>query len=124
MVKTAQGGIAFVAAMLFCGNACAMSAPDSESPRCLVLNEEKLPAGSGGATALCAAIEQAMARGAPGLEFKAEVRVLSPSMLAADVSAAGRQLPEQKFARSDGELDGNAFKRFAEALAEQAAKTR
>lgn len=100
-----------------------MSATNS-SPHCRVIDGDKLPAGSGGTNALCAAIERAMSESAPGLVFSAEVRVLSSSMLSAVLTADGRTLPEQKFARTDRELDRSAFERFATALADQAAKER
>jgi len=101
-----------------------MSAPNGSSPHCRVDDGDKLPAGSGGTNALCSAIERAMSESVPGLAYSAEVRVISPSMLSAVLTAGGRALPEQKFARTDGELDGSAFERFASALADQAAKAR
>jgi hypothetical protein len=116
--------IALVAGALFCGNACAMSVPASERPHCRVVDGGKLPPASGGAAALCAAIERAMAEHAPGVAVSAEVQVLSSSRLSAVVIANGRTLPAQNFARMDRELDGSAFERFAEALAAEAAKAK
>lgn len=101
-----------------------MGSPDSQSSRCQVFDGHKLPALSGGPDALCAAIDRAVSARAPGVAFSAEVRVVSSSMLAATLTAAGRQLPEQKFARMDRELDRSAFERFAEAIADQVAKSR
>jgi hypothetical protein len=111
-----------VAGALFCGNACAMNTPASQSPHCRVVDGAKLPAASGGAAALCAAIEQAVSARAPGVAYSAEIRALSASRLAATMVVNGRALPEQNFARMDRELDRPAFERFAAALAEQVAK--
>ena len=106
---------AFVAAC-----APAMSAPQNRP--CRVVNGEKLPPESGGATALCSAIEQAMASRAPKVRYTAEVRVLSKSALAAVVVANGKALPEQQFAVSDRNLNPSSVKRFAEGLADEVAK--
>jgi len=121
-VRRQLAAIALVAGALFCGNACAMNAPARQSPQCRVVDGGKLPAGSGGAAVLCAAIEQAVSARAPGVAYRAEVRALSSSRLSATLTVNGRALPEQNFARMDRELDRPAFERFAEALAEQVAK--
>jgi hypothetical protein len=99
-----------------------MSSPNSQSPRCWVVNGDKLPAESGGAAALCAAIERAVSARAPGAAFTAEVTVLSPSRLAATLTKEGHRLPVQKFASMDRELNTTSFDRFAETLAEEVAK--
>lgn len=116
--------IMLVAGTLFCGSACAMGPSASQSPQCRVSGGEKLPAGSGGAAALCAAVERALAASGSNAAVKAEVRVLSASMLAATLTAGGRTLPEQRFASMDRDLDGRSFERFAEVLADQAARAR
>jgi hypothetical protein len=114
--------IALVASGFFCGNACAMSPPTDQAPRCRVVGGDKLPAASGGAAALCAAIEQAVAARAPGVTVSVEVRALSASRLAAALVVNGRALPEQNFASMDRDLDAGSFERFAAALADQVAK--
>ena len=114
--------IAVVTSAFFCGSACAMNVPNSQSPHCRVIDGGKLPATSGGADALCQAIEQAVSERAPGLAFSAEVRVLSSSRLAATLIANGKALPDQKFASMDRELTKSSFERFARAIAEQVAK--
>ena len=124
MARVAPAWIGLAAATFLCGTACAMSAPASSSAQCRVVDGEKLPARSGGADALCAAIERAVSARVPGLAWSVQVQVLSPSMLTGVLTAGGRPLPEQKFARMDGEIDGSAFERFASALADQAAKSR
>src|SRR5688500_18048913 len=75
------------------GSACAMNAPSAAGPAaCRVVNGDKLPASSGGADALCAAIEKAAQA-----RFGVEVRVISEHSLAATVTMAdGRSLPEQR----------------------------
>ena len=101
-----------------------MSAPTPQSPRCKVVDGDKLPAASGGSAALCAAIERAVSERAPGTAFTVEVRVLPRSMLAATLTVDGRRLPEHKFASMDRELDGASFTRFAAAVAEAVAGAR
>jgi hypothetical protein len=98
-----------------------MGSPDSQSPRCRVVDGGKLPAESGGANALCAAIERAASARAPGVAFTAEVRVVSSSRLAATLTRDGRKLPEQNFASMDRELSSSSLERFAAALADQLA---
>ena len=98
-----------------------MSSPDHQSPHCRVVDGAKLPAESGGADALCAAIERAISSRAPGVAFSAEIRVLSSSRLAATLTRDGRTLPEQNFASMDRDLTASSFDRFAETLANQVA---
>jgi len=105
------------------GGACAMASPSNSSASCRVVDGDKLPDASGGAAALCTAIERAAAAKAPGVDFAVEVKVLSSSRLAATVTRSGRNLPEQNFATMDRELTGGSFERFANALADQLAKT-
>lgn len=100
-----------------------MDTPAAQSEHCQVVNAGKLPAASGGATALCGAIERAVAKRAPGAEFSVRVRVLSPSRLTASVAAKGRVLPEQSFASMDRDVDGRSFERFADAIAAQVAQS-
>ena len=100
-----------------------MDTPAAQSKHCRVVNGGKLPAASGGPTALCAAIERAVANRAAGVEFSARVRVLSPSRLTASVAANGRALPEQSFASMDRDIDGRSFERFADAIAAQVAQS-
>lgn len=104
------------------GGACAMASPSGQSTPCRIVDGDKLPDGSGGAAALCAAIERAAAAKTPGVAYTVEVKVLSASRLAATITADGRKLPEQNFAIMDRELNGASFERFAAALADQLAK--
>ena len=99
-----------------------MTSSAAHTPRCRVVDAGKLPKGSGGAAALCSAVERGIAARAAGAEFNAEIRVLSASRLAAVVTANGRVLPEQNFATMDKDLDAHSFERFAAALGEQIAK--
>lgn len=112
IVAATLAGIAFVS-----GSACAVNAPEGAQPRCRVIGGEALPAASGGADALCAAIEQAAATRAPGVKYSAEVRVLPRSRLVAMLTADGRKLPDQKFAAMDREITRDSLQRFAEAIA-------
>ena len=103
--------------------ACAMSAPPPHQlGHCRVIGGDKLPASSGGAEAICAAIERAVSAEAPGVRFTAEVRVVTPSMLSANLVVNGRTLPDQKFAVMDRKLGEASIRRFATALAAEVAK--
>ena len=105
------------------GSACGMTTPPSKPGLCRVVGGEKLPAGSGGSGALCAAIERAMAARVPGTAHRVEVRVLSPSRLAATLTTGdGRRLPELNHAISDRALNRGSVERFAEAIAAEFAK--
>ena len=104
------------------GGACAMESPSGQLAPCRVVDGDKLPEGSGGAAALCTAIQRAAAARAPGVVFTVEVKVLSSSRLAATLTSDGHRLPEHNFATMDRELTSNSFERFAAALADQLAK--
>ena len=112
----ALGGALLVAS----ASACAMSSPPPAQAKCTIIGGDKLSAQSGGADALCAAIERAMAEQVPGTKVTAEVRVLSASRLRATVKAAdGRVLDDQNYASSDRTLTRASFERFASGLAEE-----
>src|SRR5687767_7668378 len=98
--------VLLVMAVSLSGGACAMPSPSSQSTPCRIVDGDKLPDGSGGAAALCTAIERAAAAKAPGVGYTVEVRVLSASRLAATLTSDGRKLPEQNFAITDRELTG------------------
>jgi hypothetical protein len=114
--------VLLVMAASFLGGACAMASPSGQSTPCRIVDGDKLPDGSGGAAALCTAIERAAAAKAPGVAYTVEVKVLSPSRLAAILTADGRRLPEQNFATMDRDLNGVSFERFAAALADRLAE--
>jgi hypothetical protein len=99
-----------------------MASPSGQSTPCRIVDGDKLPEDSGGATALCAAIDRAAAAKAPGVAYTVEVKVLSSSRLAATLTSEGRALPEQNYSTMDRELNGGSFERFAAALADQLAK--
>lgn len=104
------------------GSAWAMSSTNNQSPHCRVVDGGKLPAESGGAVALCAAIERAVSARAPGVAYTVEVKVLSSSRLAATLTKDGHELPEQRFASMDRELTVSSIERFAESIADRVAK--
>lgn len=113
---------AALALALVPASACAMNAP-AAAVTCRVVGEGNLPGGSGGANALCAAIEEAIAAEAPQAKATVEVRVLSAHRLAATVTTAdGRTLPEHNFASSDRALTSSSFRRFARAIAARLAQ--
>lgn len=101
-----------------------MTTPRNAPEPCRVVGGGKLPAESGGPSALCAAVTRAAAARAPGVRYQVEVRVLSPSRLAATVTTGdGRKLPDLNHAISDSNLTGESLERFAKAIAEEIAKT-
>jgi hypothetical protein len=114
--------VLLVMAASLSGGACAMASPSGQSTPCRVVDGDKLPEDSGGAVALCSAIERAAEAKAPGVAYTVEVKVLSPSRLVATLTSGGRKLPEQNFAIVDRQLNGVSFERFAAALADQLVK--
>ena len=114
------GWIAAVAAAGAPASACAMSAAD-RGP-CRVVNGEKLPAQTGGADAICAMLEKAIAAKVPHVHYTAEIRVLSKSTLSARLIVKGRELPEQHFSVMDRDLNPTSVQRFAETLGRLVAK--
>ena len=89
---------------------------------CRVIGGEKFVSGTGGAAAICTAIEKAVGARLPKAKYTAEVRVLSKSALAANVIVDGRKLPEQNMSVSDRNLSASSIESFARSLAEQMAK--
>jgi len=119
--------LAAIAAAIGCvgGNACAMNSSDRQpSQTCRVIDGNKLPAESGGADSLCREIAAATAEAAPGIRYAIEIRVLPRARLSATVTTAdGRTLPELGIASMDKPLTASSFKRFAESIASELAKT-
>lgn len=96
--------------------------PD-DARRCAVEGADKLPSEVGGPEGICDAVRAAVNERAPGATFSVQVRVISPSSLAAVVTLAdGRVLPEQKMAVSDRQLNRASIERFASAVAAEIAK--
>jgi hypothetical protein len=122
MARVSSAWIMLAAAAPLCGNAYAMASPNNQSPVCRVVDGDKLPAESGGATALCNAIEDAVAERAPSVAVTVEVKVVSSSRLKATLTRGGKRLPEQNFASMDRDLRQDSFDRFAAAIADALAK--
>ena len=100
-----------------------MKSPAQPAAACRVVGGEKLPAASGGADALCSAVEKALA--AQAKPVSVEVQVVQPWQLAAVVRLAdGRTLPEQGYAISDSGLNARAFQEFAASVAKAVAAAR
>ena len=98
--------------------------PADQGRPCQVINGEKLPANSGGAKALCDAVAAAVEAHAPGEGYRVEIKVLGPSRLAASVkSKDGRTVAEPKMASSDRDLTERSFKRFADAIVAELARS-
>jgi hypothetical protein len=110
----------FMMAALVGGSACAMTSPKPGS-RCHVVGGSRLPADTGGADALCAAVEQALQAAQPK-PAAVEVNVVSPYLLSATVMLAdGRKLPAIKVSSSDRQLGARAVQMLADSIAAQAA---
>lgn len=97
-----------------------MNSADRRS-RCSVVDGNKLPVESGGAVALCSAIETAAAKRAPGVDYSVKVQVQSSSRLAAELVREGHALSQQNYASMDRALTRQSFDRFAAALADRIA---
>jgi len=101
-----------------------MSTPEQAQGPCRVTGAEKLPAEAGGAGAICAAVERAVAAQALNVRYSVEVRVLSRTALAANLEAGGRKLQELRFSVTDRELNPRAIGHFADSVAAALARTR
>jgi hypothetical protein len=89
--------------------------------RCQVVGAAQLPTETGGAHAICAAVELALQPVAPK-PAAIEVNVLSPHLLSATVMLAdGRRLPAIKAGRSDRPLGARTIKMLADGIAAQVA---
>lgn len=93
-----------------------MAAPPSR--KCEVIGSTKFLAESGGAEALCAAVDRT-ARAHLSGKARVTVRVLSASRLSATIrTSAGVLLPVQDFAVSDARLSRTTIEHFAQAVAD------
>jgi hypothetical protein len=110
--------VALAAAGLPAG-ACAMN---DTVPRCQVTGAEKLPADVGGAPAVCAAIERAMAEALPKVRYTAHIDVRSKAAMTATIVADGRAVPMQELTVMDRNLHTRAIEHFAATVAAQVAK--
>jgi hypothetical protein len=111
--------------VVFAAGAAACVPAMSASPApvsCRVVQGEKLPAEVGGPAAVCASIERAIATRAPQVRYSAEVRILSQSSLAVNLTVDGHKLAEQHYSIMDRNLNPGTIKRFAEAIGEEVAK--
>jgi hypothetical protein len=115
--------VRYARSILFLTAVAAFTSPAMSAPaRCRVVAEEKLAGASGGAGAICTAVEKAIAAAAPNAHYSAQVTVLSPSRLSTSLTVDGRTLPEQKFAVMDRDLNPASIQRFAQSLAAEVAK--
>ena len=116
---------AFYALAMLGAAACAMTGAESANARCTVVNGDKLPAPSGGATALCRAVERGAVTRGLKYDFKVKVSVGKRSMLMADVVLAdGRRLPTLHFAEMDRAISRDSLNRLGVAIAEHVAAAR
>jgi hypothetical protein len=71
---------------------------------------------------VCRAIQRALSAQAPDSNYRVEVEVLSKSSVKAIIELNGRRLPEQRISVMDRDLNLRSIERFAEKLADEAAK--
>lgn len=109
------GFFALFAAALAGGSAMNAGAA-APSAQCRVVDGEKLPHAIAG-DAICREVQEAIAAHAPGARYSVEIKVVSPSRLAATLIVDGRTLPVQNFAVMDRNLGEGAIKNFAQSLA-------
>ena len=112
-------GFKLMAVMMAAASTIAPAAAPQGHSRCQVVGADKLPAASGGAKALCAALAREIGRQASGADYHATVTVVSKARLKAIVHLNGRALPEQGFSSMDRPLAKSSFDRFAKAIASQ-----
>jgi len=110
--------LAFVAAGIP-ASACAMT---DTAPRCQVAGADKLPAEVGGASAVCHAIERAMAEALPKVRYTAQIEVRSKAAMTATIVADGREVPKQELTVMDRNLNIRSIERFAASVAAEVAK--
>lgn len=116
-----------VATTLACasGSACAMTSAAERKVECHVVNGAKLSEQSGGAGALCRAVETAIGKQAPVGKYKVEITVLGPSRISASVTSDnGRKVAEQAYGSMDRDLTESSFERFADGLASEIFKAK
>jgi hypothetical protein len=115
-MRSSLASFTFLISALGSTTVAAMSAHSGPLGHCHVVGGDKLPAASGGSAALCAELERAAAKMAPGVAYSAEIKVLSKSRLSASLVVNGRALSDQHFAIMDSELNAGAIQRFAASL--------
>jgi hypothetical protein len=110
-----------IALLALASSACAMTTSAQAGARCHV-EGEKLPAASGGARALCDAIERAAAARGLQQRFTVQVRVKPRAMLSAEVKLPdGRTLPALHMAEMDRPVTRDTLERFGLAIADHIA---
>jgi hypothetical protein len=119
MWRGARYAILLLAAACVPAHSGAMS---SAQRPCHVAGDAKFAAPAGGASAICDAVERAIAAQAPKLQYSAEVQILSKSALKAKVMSDGREVAQQQLSVMDRNLNPDSIERFAKLLAEQVAK--
>jgi hypothetical protein len=108
----------FVAALASTGGgACAMTKDSSASLECTVGGSEKFVAAAGGADAICAIMEKAIA--ATGLDAAIHVEILSSHAAVAHATIGGRNLDQRRIDISDRTLNGQAIETLARAVVDQ-----
>ena len=109
--------IAFALAVA-ASSASGVTAPSVPAQRCVVQNDKRLPAGSGGGAVLCAAIEQAAIARGLGETYTVRVVVGPRSLLTAEVTLLdGRTLPPVSMAKMDRPIGRSTLERFGDAVA-------
>ena len=95
-----------------------MSNDQSAAAECTVTGGEKLPAETGGAAGICAAVKDALETQAGERSVRVQVQVKSNSWLVARIERDGVALPDQSMAVADSKLTKGSVERFARAIAQ------
>lgn len=97
-----------------------MTTSPGQEIRCSVLGAENLPAETGGADAVCAAIRSALQGSKPASGSSVTVTVRSPYSAAASISLSdGRVLTDVNVASSDRSMNQRSIAMLAEGVARQ-----
>jgi hypothetical protein len=100
-----------------------MTSPGAGQPQCRVIGAEKLSGQAVSAADVCGAITRAVGTRAGRPAFRVDVRVVSPSRLAATILLAdGRRLPDLNMASMDRNLSKASVERFAKTIAAEITK--
>ena len=97
-----------------------MNTPSASDPVCKVIGADKLPAQTGGASALCGAIEKALAETKVTGPISIEITIRSPRVLAAAVKRGDVALPEMTMDVFDTAINQDIIDRFARSVANYA----
>lgn len=117
-----RGALIAIVLAAFAPSACAMNKPAKNASWCEVVSGEQFLNKTGGAAALCKAIERAVSAQRLTEVFTVTVRVGEGSSFSADVTLAdGRRLPVMSMVEFDRAMTEDTINRFGLSVAEHVA---